>query len=280
MTDQVQPIESLLKKPEEPKIVVNLRRIKRKIMIMSGKGGVGKSTVAANLATGLALRGYRVGLLDCDIHGPTIPTIFGLESERPDVNEEGILPIQVLPNLSVMSVGFLLENKDSPIIWRGPAKMGAIRQFLEGVYWGELDFMIIDLPPGTGDEPLSVAQLIPNCDGSVIVTTPQDVALISVRKSIKFSEKLNVPVIGIVDNMHGLICPHCDKYTEVFGTGGVEKAAKDFNIPILARLPIEPKVAEMEDKGMIVQGLLEHSTEWQKNFDYVISAVEKTLEEK
>ena len=211
MTDKVQPLESLSKKPEEPKIVVNLRRIKRKIMIMSGKGGVGKSTVAANFATGLALRGYRVGLLDCDIHGPTIPTIFGLESERPDVNEEGIIPIQVLPNLSVMSIGFLLENKDSPIIWRGPAKMGAIKQFLEEVYWGELDFLIIDLPPGTGDEPLSVAQLIPNCDGSVLVTTPQDVALISVRKSITFSEKLNVPVIGLVDNMHGLICPHCGK---------------------------------------------------------------------
>jgi len=280
MTDQVQPLESLLKKPDEPKIVVNLRRIKRKIMIMSGKGGVGKSTVAANLATGLALRGYRVGLLDCDIHGPTIPTIFGLESERPDVNEQGILPIQVLPNLSLMSIGFLLENKDSPIIWRGPVKMGAIKQFLEEVYWGELDFLFIDLPPGTGDEPLSVAQLIPNCDGSVIVTTPQDVALVSVRKSIKFSEKLNVPVIGIVDNMHGLICLHCSKYIEVFGTGGVGKAAKDFNVSILARLPIEPKVAEMEDKGTVVKGLLEHGTEWEKNFEYVISAVEKTLEEK
>ncbi|MFZ2497739.1 P-loop NTPase [Methanosarcina sp.] len=280
MTDKVQPLESLSKKPEEPKIIVNLRRIKRKIMIMSGKGGVGKSTVAANLAIGLALRGYRVGLLDCDIHGPTIPTIFGLESERPNVNEEGIIPIQVLPNLSVMSIGFLLENKDSPVIWRGPAKMGAIKQFLEEVSWGELDFLLIDLPPGTGDEPLSVAQLIPNCDGSVLVTTPQDVALISVRKSIKFSEKLKVPIIGLVDNMHGLICPHCDKTIEVFGTGGVEKASKDFNIPILARLPIEPKIAEMEDKGTIVQGLLEHSTEWQKNFDGVVDAVEKILEEK
>ncbi len=277
MTDKVQPLESLSKKPEEPKIVVNLRRIKRKIMIMSGKGGVGKSTIAANLAAGLALRGYRVGLLDCDIHGPTIPTIFGLESQRPDVNEEGILPIQVLPNLSVMSVGFLLGDKDSPIIWRGPAKMGAIKQFLEEVNWGTLDFLIIDLPPGTGDEPLSVAQLIPNCDGSVLVTTPQDVALISVRKSIKFSEKLKVPIIGLVDNMHGLVCPHCGKSIEVFGTGGVEKASSDFNIPILARLPIEPKVAEMEDKGTIVQGLLEHSTEWQKNFEAVVNAVEKTL---
>ncbi|MGB9939871.1 P-loop NTPase [Methanosarcina sp.] len=279
MTDKVQPLESLSKKPEEPRIVVNLRRIKRKIMIMSGKGGVGKSTVAANLATGLALRGYRVGLLDCDIHGPTIPTIFGIESQKLDINEEGIVPIQVLPSLSVMSIGFLLENKDSPIIWRGPAKMGAIKQFLEEVNWGALDFLIIDLPPGTGDEPLSVAQLIPNCDGSVLVTTPQDVALISVRKSIKFSEKLNVPIIGLVDNMHGLICPHCGKPIEVFGTGGVEKASKDFNIPILARLPIEPRVAEMEDKGTVVQGMLEHGTEWQRNFEAVVIAVEKTLGE-
>jgi ATP-binding protein involved in chromosome partitioning len=277
MKDQVQPLESLSKKPEEPKIVVNLRRIKRKIMVMSGKGGVGKSTISANLAAGLALRGYRVGLLDCDIHGPTIPTVFGLESARPEVNEQGIIPVPVFSNLSVMSVGFLLENKDSPIIWRGPAKMGAIKQFLEEVYWGELDFLIIDLPPGTGDEPLSVAQLIPKCDGSVVVTTPQDVALISVRKSINFSAKLNVPVIGLVDNMNGLVCPHCGEMINVFGTGGVEKASQDFNIPVLAKLPIEPKVAEMEDKGTIIQGL-DHSTEWQKNFELVVDAVEKVLE--
>ncbi|MDD3042114.1 MAG: Mrp/NBP35 family ATP-binding protein [Methanosarcinaceae archaeon] len=276
MTDKVQPLESLSKKPEEPKIVTNLRRIKRKIMVMSGKGGVGKSTVAANLAAGLSLRGYRVGLLDCDIHGPTIPTIFGVESERPNVDERGIIPVQTLPNLSVMSIGFLLENKDSPIIWRGPAKMGAIKQFLEEVYWGELDFLIIDLPPGTGDEPLSVAQLIPKCDGSVLVTTPQDVALISVRKSINFSGKLNIPIIGLVDNMNGLVCPHCGEMINVFGEGGVEKASGDFGITVLAKLPIEPKVAEMEDKGTIMQGL-EHGTEWQKNFDLVVDAVEKTL---
>ena len=158
--------------------------------------------------------------------------------------------------------------------------MGIIKHFLEDVIWGELDFLIIDLPPGTGDEPLSLAQLISNIDGSVLVTTPQDLALISVRKSIGFSEKLNVPVIGIVDNMHGLICPHCGKPREVFGNGGVEKASKDFNIPILARLPIEPKVAEMEDRGTVVLEMLEHSTEWQKNFENVVSAVEKTLTEK
>ena len=279
ITDWIQPLESLSKKSQEPKIIVNLRRIKRKIMIMSGKGGVGKSTVAANLAIGLALRGYNVGLLDCDIHGPTIPTIFGLESERLAVNEEGILTIQILPNLSVMSVGFLLETKDSPVIWRGPAKTRVIQQFLEDVIWGELDFLIIDLPPGTGDEPLSMAQLIPNCDGSILVTTPQDMALISVRKANRFSEKLKVPVIGLVDNMHGLTCPHCVKPIEVFGTGGVEKASKDFNIPILAKLPIEPKVAEMEDRGTVLREIFEHNTEWQKNFEYVVSAVEKLLKD-
>lgn len=278
MKNQVQSVESLNKKPEEPKIVTTLRHIKRKIMVMSGKGGVGKSTIAANLAAGLALRGYRVGLLDCDIHGPTIPTLFGIESEKIQVGEEGLLPVQVFSNLSVMSIGFLLENKDSPVVWRGPVKMGAIRQFLEEVSWGELDFLIVDLPPGTGDEPLSVAQLIPNCDGSVIVTTPQDVALISVRKSINFSEKINVPIIGLVDNMHGLVCPHCGEKIDVFGSGGVEKASKDFNVPVLATLPIEPKVAEMEDKGTVLQGL-EHSTEWQKNFELVVDALEKTLKE-
>ncbi len=280
MTDQVQPLVSLSKKPTEPKMIVNLRRIKRKILIMSGKGGVGKSTVAANLAIGLALHGYRVGLLDCDIHGPTIPTVFGMESKKPEVSEEGIMPIEVFPNLSLMSIGFLLEDKDSPIIWRGPLKMGIIEKFLEDVVWGELDFLIIDLPPGTGDEPLSLAQLIPNIDGSVIVTTPQDVALISVRKSIGFSKELNVPIIGIVDNMHGLICPHCGMPINVFGNGGVEKASKDFNIPILARLPIEPKVAEMEDRGTVVQEMLEHDTEWQKNFEHFVIAVEKILKEK
>jgi ATP-binding protein involved in chromosome partitioning len=278
MTENVQPLESLSKKPEEPKIVVNLRRIKRKIMVMSGKGGVGKSTIAANLAAELALRGFQVGLLDCDIHGPTVPIIFGLESAKPEVGEDGIIPIPVFSNLSVMSIGFLLEDKDSPIIWRGPAKMGAIKQFLEEVYWGELDFLIIDLPPGTGDEPLSVAQLIPNCDGSLIVTTPQDVALVSVRKSIMFLEKLNIPVIGIVDNMHGFICPHCGKLSEIFGSGGVEKASKDFNIPVLAKLPIEPIVAEMEDMGTILTDP-NRGTEWQKNFEKVVNAVQKTLKE-
>ena len=143
----------------------------------------------------------------------------------------------------------------------------------------ELDFLIIDLPPGTGDEPLSVAQLIPNCDGSILVTTSQDLALVSVRKAIRFSEKLKVPVIGLVDNMHGLTCPHCVKPIQVFGTGGVEKASKDFNISILAKLPIEPKVAEMEDRGTVLREILEHNTEWQKNFEYVVSAVENILKE-
>ena len=191
MSSNIQSPESLLStKPEEPKLVSNLRGVKKKIMVMSGKGGVGKSTVSANLAATLADRGYKVGLLDSDIHGPTIPTMFGVEGQRPTVGEKGIIPVKVSDNLKVMSVGLLLDSDDSPVIWRGPAKMSAIKQFLEEVDWGILDYLIIDLPPGTGDEPLSIAQLIGKLDGSVVVTTPQDVALTSVRKSLNFAKML------------------------------------------------------------------------------------------
>ena len=201
MADNVQSSENLLNtKPEEPKLVTNLRGIKKKLMVMSGKGGVGKSTISASLAAALAARGKKVGLLDSDIHGPSIPTMFGIEDERPIVGEKGIVPIEVSSNLKVMSIGLLLEDKDSPIIWRGPAKMGAIKQFLEEVDWGILDYLIIDLPPGTGDEPLSIVQLIGNVDGAIVVTTPQDVALVSVRKSLKFVEMMKVPLIGLVED--------------------------------------------------------------------------------
>ncbi|MCG7851833.1 MAG: Mrp/NBP35 family ATP-binding protein, partial [Methanosarcinaceae archaeon] len=267
MTNEVHSAESLLNaKPEEPKIVTNLRGVKIKIMIMSGKGGVGKSTVAANLAAGLAQRGFKVGLLDSDIHGPTIPKMFGIEDEKPDVDESGLVPIDVSPNLKVMSIGFFLESKDTPVIWRGPAKMGAIKQFLEQVSWGKLDFLIIDLPPGTGDEPLSIAQLIPDCDGAVVVTTPQDVALVSVRKSINFMNTVKIPIIGLVENMSGIICPHCNERIDVFGSGGVSKAASDFGIPVLGTLPIEPDIAAKGDSGNVFADV-EGKSEWHTNFD-------------
>ncbi|WP_370572037.1 Mrp/NBP35 family ATP-binding protein, partial [Methanomethylovorans sp.] len=234
MDKKVQKTQDLLQKPQESKLITNMRAIKNKIMVMSGKGGVGKSTVAANLAAQLAKKGFKVGLLDSDIHGPSIPKMFGIEDKRPEVDEKGIVPVPVTENLKVMSIALLLEDKDSPIIWRGPAKMAAIKQFLEDVSWGKLDYLIVDLPPGTGDEPLSIAQLIEKIDGAVVVTTPQDMALVSVRKSITFAHMLKVPVIGIVENMSGIICPHCDEKIDIFGKGGVEKAAKDFDVPVLA----------------------------------------------
>ena len=273
MTQNIQSTEDLLKKPEVPKLVRNMRAIKKKIMVMSGKGGVGKSTVAANLAARLAERGSKVGLLDADIHGPSIPKMFGIEDTRPEVDENGIVPISVTENLVVMSVALLLEDKDAPVIWRGPAKMAAIKQFLEDVSWGNLDYLIVDLPPGTGDEPLSIAQLIEKMEGAVVVTTPQDVALVSVRKSIKFAEILKVPVIGIVENMAGIICPHCDEKIELFGKGGVEKAATDFNVPILGELPMDPKIAEIEDSGKVHTDINEEML-WGKEFAAIVDSVE------
>lgn len=272
MDKKVQKTQDLLQKPQESKLVANMRAIKNKIMVMSGKGGVGKSTVAANLAAQLALKGFKVGLLDSDIHGPSIPKMFGIEDTRPEVDEKGIVPVPVTENLKVMSIALLLEDKDSPVIWRGPAKMAAIKQFLEDVSWGKLDYLIVDLPPGTGDEPLSIAQLIEKIDGAVVVTTPQDMALVSVRKSITFAHMLKVPVIGIVENMSGIICPHCDEKIDIFGKGGVEKAAKDFNVPVLAALPIDPTIAEIEDSGQ-VHTLDADATEWSKEFSKIVDSV-------
>lgn len=274
MSQNIQSAESLVNsKVEEPKLVSNLRGIKNKLMVMSGKGGVGKSTVSANLAAALARRGKRVGLLDSDIHGPSIPTMFGITDKRPEVGEKGILPVQVADNLKVMSIGLLLDDQDSPVVWRGPAKMGAIKQFLEEVDWGVLDYLIIDLPPGTGDEPLSIVQLLGKVDGAIVVTTPQDVALTSVRKSLKFTEMLEVPVIGMVENMSGVICPHCNEEIQVFGGESVEKAAKDFNTPILATLPIEPDVSLSGDKGDVYVN--DDKSIWKEKFDSIVNSVEE-----
>ncbi len=226
-----------------------LSRIKHRIMVMSGKGGVGKSTVAADLAWALAQRGYKVGLLDADIHGPNIPLMLGVEGRRLAMSPEGIEPLEVRPGLRVISMSFLLHDSDTPVIWRGPLKMGALRQFLSEVNWGDLDFLLVDLPPGTGDEPLSIAQLIREMDGSIIVTTPQDVALLDSRKSVNFSKKLNVPVLGVVENMSGLVCPHCGEVIELFKMGGGERAARELGVPFLGRIPLDPRVVELGDEG-------------------------------
>jgi Mrp family chromosome partitioning ATPase len=228
---------------------VKLDNVEHKIVIMSGKGGVGKSTIAANLAFTLSMKGVEVGLLDCDIHGPSIPMMLGIGNERPLGSPSGIAPVVVPPHLKVMSMGFLLPDKDTPVIWRGPLKMGAIRQFLEEVNWGALGYLIVDLPPGTGDEPLSMAQLLPQPDGAVIVTTPQDVALLSVRKSINFARALEMPIIGLIENMSGFICPHCGKSVELFKTGGGLKACVDMGVPFLGSIPFDTKVVESGDSG-------------------------------
>ena len=224
-------------------------KIKHKILVMSNKGGVGKSTISVNLALGLAKRNFEVGLLDVDIHGPNIPKMLGLETQVLIAQEGKIQPVFSLANLKVVSMGFLLEDQDSPVIWRGPLKMGVIKQFLEEVDWGELDFLIIDSPPGTGDEPLSVAQLIKGLDGIIIVTTPQEVALLDSRKAVNFAKKLKIPVLGIIENMSGFVCPHCGKRTDLFKTGGGEKAAQEMGVPFLGKIPIEPEIVVSGDEG-------------------------------
>jgi ATP-binding protein involved in chromosome partitioning len=229
-----------------PKVNMDVRHV---ILVLSGKGGVGKSTVSVNLATALAAHGRQVGLLDLDIHGPNIPKMLGIEDQHPAVIGETMDPIHVTGNLAIMSMGFLLPDASEPVIWRGPVKMAAIRQFLEEVNWGKLDYLIVDLPPGTGDEALTIAQLAPNVQGAVIVTTPQDVAVLDAVKAVKFIGKLELPVIGIIENMSGMICPHCGETVNLFGTGGGKKAAEDHRVPYLGAIPLDPAMVKAGDEG-------------------------------
>jgi len=223
--------------------------IDHKILVLSGKGGVGKSTVASGLAVALASMGRRVGLLDVDIHGPSVPRLLGLEGSQVTGTEESIKPATTGQGVRVMSVGFLLTGPDDAVIWRGPLKYSLIKQFLKDVEWGSLDYLIVDSPPGTGDEPLAVAQLIDDADGSVIVTTPQMLAVSDVRRSISFSRKVNLPVLGVVENMSGFVCPHCGERSDVFGAGGGETMAEDVGAPFLGSVPIDPAMVVAGDGG-------------------------------
>ncbi len=225
-----------------------LAKIKNKIVVLSGKGGVGKSTFSVNLATALAQEGHRVGLLDADIHGPSIPTMLGLKDVELLSGDGGILPVS-LGGLKVMSIGFMLSAQDDPVIWRGPMKMNIIKQFLQDVNWGELDYLVVDCPPGTGDEPLSVFQLIGDVTGAVVVTTPQEVAASDVRKSINFCFRLGMHVLGIVENMSGFVCPHCGKVTDIFRKGGGKIMAEKFKVPFLGAIPIDPAIGSASDDG-------------------------------
>ncbi|MDI6889161.1 MAG: Mrp/NBP35 family ATP-binding protein [Methanocellales archaeon] len=258
---------------------VTLGNIKHIVVVMSGKGGVGKTTVAVNLAFALSMRGYKVGLLDADITGPNAPKMLGIENEK--LHSDGayitpvLIPIDGAPSMKVVSMAFLME-KDSPVIWRGPLKMKAIEQFIKEVRWGLLDYLIVDLPPGTGDEPLSLAQLIPD-SGALIVTTPQDVALLDSRRTVNFAKQLKMPVIGIVENMSGFTCPHCGSAIDLFKTGGGEKAARELGVPFLGSIPIDHKVCETGDAGKPL--MLEHNSRAAKSFVKIVDRIEASPKE-
>ncbi len=231
------------------KIKENMARIDNKILIMSNKGGVGKSSIAVNIAAALNALGHKVGLLDIDIHGPSLAKMTGQEGKTPNTDGKILEPIIVKENFKMMSMGSLMPESDAPLIWRGPLKMGVIKQFLADVQWGDLDYLIIDAPPGTGDEPLSICQLLPEMTGGIIVTTGQDIALLDSKKAVNFLKKLKIGVLGIIENMTTFQCPHCAKEINLFKSGGGERAANDLNVDFLGRVPFDSDMMEAEDKG-------------------------------
>jgi ATP-binding protein involved in chromosome partitioning len=226
-----------------------MENITHKFLVLSGKGGVGKSTIAVNLAVWLSMQGKNVGLLDIDIHGPSIPKLLNLEHKGIQAEGDKIKPICYSDTLKIMSIGFLLPDETNAVIWRGPMKHSLIKQFVKDVCWGELDYLIVDCPPGTGDEPLSIVQLLENADGAVIVTTPQQIAIIDVKKCITFCKQLNLPVLGVIENMSGLICPHCHHRIDIFKAGGGKQMAKDFDVPFLGSIPIDATMVSACDLG-------------------------------
>jgi ATP-binding protein involved in chromosome partitioning len=228
-----------------------MKKIKHKIAVISGKGGVGKTVTAVNLAIAFAMQDHnnRVGLLDADLHGPCVPKMLGMMEQKMKIIPIGAFPAVGPLGVKVVSMQFLLEGKEIPVIWRGPLKMRAIRQFLEEVVWGELDFLLIDLPPGTGDEPLSVLKLLPDMDGVVIVTIPSEVSQTVVGKAVTFARQLKVPVIGIVENMSGFVCPGCGTETHIFKSGGGKKVSQEFSVSFLGKIPLDPRICEASDLG-------------------------------
>lgn len=230
----------------------SLQKIKHKFMVMSGKGGVGKTSTSVNLAIALSKKGFKVGIMDVDMHGPDVPRMLGLKGMLDLSENHKLNPMRYSENLMAVSIESLTQNKDDAIIWRGPIKFSAIRQFISDVEWGELDYLIIDSPPGTGDEPLTVAQVISDAK-AIIVTTPQEVSLADVRKSINFCKTVKMKLFGLIENMSGFSCPHCGKVVELFGSGGGEKTARDAGIPFLGRIPFDPNVVACGDSGTSYQ---------------------------
>ncbi|CAO3589903.1 unnamed protein product [Absidia cylindrospora] len=239
---------------------INLSNIKHIVLVLSGKGGVGKSSVTTQLALGLVDQGYKVGVLDIDLTGPSIPRMLGLDGKKVHQASQGWVPVYAdeKQRLSCMSIGFLLTNKNDSVVWRGPKKNAMIKQFLQDVYWGDLDYLLIDTPPGTSDEHIGVVEYLKefNPDGAVIVTTPQGVAIANVRKELSFCRKVKLPILGVVENMSGYICPHCADCTNIFSSGGGESMANEYKIPFLGRVPIDPaftSAVETEGEGSYVK---------------------------
>jgi len=235
---------------EDRRLRERMAQIRRRLVVLSGKGGVGKSTAAANLAVALSSNGRRVGLLDVDIHGPSIPKILGCEGLSLNSDGQAILPAAVRDRLTLMSIAFLIGNKTDALIWRGPMKFKVIQQFLSDVAWGDLDYLVVDCPPGTGDEPLSVAQLIGRPAAAVVVTTPQELAVADVRRCLNFCKKADLPIAGVLENMSGYVCPQCGIHTDLFGSGGGERLAEEMSVPFLGRIPIDPRIVGCGDAGI------------------------------
>jgi len=233
----------------EVKLKEALSKIKYKIIIVSGKGGVGKSFVTANLAMAFALKGYAVGVLDADIHGPSIPKMLGLRSEVPTVSPIGVFPVIGPLNVKVMSIDFLIPSDEVPVLWRGPLKISVLSQFITDVIWGDLDILLVDLPPGTGDEPLLIAQMI-QPDFAIVVTMPSEVSKLVVKKVITFLKVVNVPVLGVVENMSYFTCPRCGSRHEPLGSGGGKRLAEEMKVPFLGAIPIDPSINEASDSGI------------------------------
>lgn len=234
---------------QDERLKAKMACIKQKVLVMSGKGGVGKTSVAVNLAYALVAQGHTVGIVDSDVHGPNVAKMLGIEGEQMSGASHEIVPVHVFPNFKVVSLALLGHDPDQPFIWRGPMKMAVIKQFLADTDWGELDYLIIDAPPGTGDEPLSICQLIEDLHAAVIVTTPQDVAILDSRKSVAFAKELKIPFIGIVENMSGFVCPECGKDIALFGMGGGSKAASDLGVAFLGSIPLDPQIVYAGDTG-------------------------------
>jgi ATP-binding protein involved in chromosome partitioning len=259
-----------------PQVREAMKGVKHKIVILSGKGGVGKTTVATNLAMSFAKKGKAVGLLDVDIYGPNVPKLLGLEGQHPVAEDQKIHPVMGPLGVKVMSMGFLLRNTDDAVAWRGPLVGKAISQFLSDVTWGELDVLVVDLPPGTGDEILSILQQIPNTDGVVIVSTPQEVAVMDARRAVQLVKKMNVPVLGIVENMAEFVCPECGKSYKLFGEGAAKKATEDYGIDHLGTLPLDPRVITMSDEGTPFV-IKEPDSEVAKSFEAVVDILKKKV---